>query len=297
MRLASLFILLFISSLSLSAENNTQNILSPALPRQLQFAGEAVPLHLFDVRESLEREIIVNMFMHSQTLQMIKLANRYEAQIRSVLKARNVPEDFVYLCAAESGFRYQAYSGSKAASFWQFLEPTAKNFNLLVNEDIDERYHIEKATQAACDYLINAKQMYGNWTMAAASYNMGMTGLDRQARMQRTYNYYDLRLNEETSRYLFRILALKLILSNPPSYGFAVSPQDLYPPFQTETVRIDTTVNDLAAFALANGSNYKMLKLMNPWLRSNRIPVEGGKPVYIVLPKAGFRENAYERAE
>jgi hypothetical protein len=297
MRFWSLLIFSIFLGVHLQAQNNPQTVVSPTLPRQLQFAGEDVPLNLFDVRESLEREIIVNMFLQSQTLQIIKLANRYESQIRKILKSRNIPEDFVYLCAAESGFKHQAYSGSKAASFWQFLEATGKSYDLTVNEDIDERYHIEKATIAACNYLEGAKQMFGNWTMAAASYNVGRTGLDRQARMQHTYNYYDLRLNEETGRYIYRILALKLILSNPQAYGFEVNAKDLYPPFQTQTIQVDTTVNDLAAFAIQQGSNYKMLKLMNPWLRSNKLPVEKGKPVFIELPMTGFRENAYERPE
>lgn len=297
MRFWSLLLFSIFLGFHLQAQNIPISVVSPTLPRQLQFAGEDVPLNLFDVREGLEREIIVNMFLQSPTLQIIKLANRYESQIRKILKSRNIPEDFVYLCAAESGFRYQAYSGSKAASFWQFLESTGKSFDLIVNDDIDERYHVEKATIAACNYLESAKQMFGNWTMAAASYNIGKTGLDRQARMQHTYNYYDLRLNEETGRYIYRILALKLILSNPQAYGFEVNVKDLYPPFQTQTIRVDTTINDLAAYAIQQGTNYKMLKWMNPWLRSNKLPVENGNPVFIELPKAGFRENAYERPE
>lgn len=297
MRFWSLLFVLLGLGIQLHAQSVPVTVVPPALPRQLQFAGEEVPLNLFDVRESLEREIIVNMFLQSQTLQIIKLASRYEAQIRKILKSQDVPEDFVYLCAAESGFRQQAYSGSKAASFWQFLESTGKSLDLVVTEDIDERYHLEKSTIAACNYLQSAKSVFGNWTMAAASYNVGKTGLDRQARMQHTYNYYDLRLNEETGRYIYRILALKLILSNPQAYGFEIQAKDLYPPFLTKTVRVDTTVNDLAAYAIQQGSNYKMLKLMNPWLRSNKLPVDSGKSVQIELPQAGFRENAYERPE
>lgn len=297
MRFWTLFLCIIGFGIQLHAQPLPAPVVTPPIPRQLQFAGEEVPLNLFDVREGLEREIIVNMYLQSQTLQMIKLANRYEAQIRKILKSQNIPEDFVYLCAAESGFRHQAYSGSKAASYWQFLESTGKSLDLVINEDIDERYHLEKSTLAACNYLQSAKQLFGNWTMAAASYNVGKTGLDRQARMQHTYNYYDLRLNEETARYIYRILALKLILSNPQAYGFDLKPDDLYPPFLTQSVTVDTTVNDLAAYAIQQGTNYKMLKMLNPWLRSNKLPVDSGKTVRIELLRTGFREKAYERPE
>jgi hypothetical protein len=264
----------------------------PELPAALNFAGEEVPLQYFDVRESMEREIAVNAFWHSQTLMLIRLANRYFPIIEPILRERNIPSDFKYLCVAESGLQH-VVSPAKAAGLWQFIPSTAKEFGLEVGDEVDERYNIELATRAACAFLQKAYDLYGSWAMAAAAYNMGTTGLTAQVAAQKTSIYYDLRLNRETSRYLFRILALKLILTNPAKYGFDVPKEQLYPPFRYKEVMVNMPVASWADFAAQYGTNYKMLKLLNPWLREPFLTNKNQKTYYIKIMDADFRENAY----
>ncbi|MGL4955724.1 MAG: lytic transglycosylase domain-containing protein [Bacteroidales bacterium] len=272
---------------------NPQDIRSPELPTYLEFAGEIVPIDNFDVREGLERELAVNMYWHSQTLLIIKLANRYLPMIEPILRSQKIPDDFKYLCAAESGFR-QLVSPAKAAGFWQLLPATGKQYGLEISEDIDERYHIEKSTWAACRYLQKAYELFGNWTMAAASYNMGITGLSKQVLSQKSLSYYDLRLNDETSRYLFRILALKLIINHSARYGFNIYPHELYPPYQYKEVLINTPIESWADFAIYYSTNYKMIRLLNPWLRNPSLRNKNNRTYYIKIPQEGFRENAYK---
>jgi hypothetical protein len=270
-----------------------QRVRSPQLPAAVDFAGEGVPLENFDTRESLERELTVNMFWHSQTLHIIKLANRFFPTIEAILKMNNLPDDFKYLCAAESGLQ-QVVSPMRAVGFWQILPATGKELGLEISGEVDERYHIEKSTLAACKFLQKSYNMFGSWSMAAASYNMGSSGLRQQVVRQKSASYHDMTLSEETSRYLFRILALKLIIANPQRYGFNVQPDELYPPYRYREVKVTTAIPSWADFAAQYGTNYKVLKILNPWLRDAALHNKAGKTYYIKVPEAGFRENAYK---
>lgn len=262
------------------------------IPEKLSFAGEEVPLQYFDVRESLDRELHVNTFWHSQTVLLLKRSSRYFPVIEPILRRNNIPNDFKYLAVAESGLT-QAISPSKAAGIWQILEGTAKEFGLEVNKEVDERYHIEKSTEVACQYLRKAYEKYGTWTMAAASYNFGMNGITKQIDRQDSNSYYDMVLGEETGRYLYRILALKMIFENPKQYGFFLDSTDFYPPLEYTEVKVDSTITSIASFAKHYGINYKLIKLFNPWLRENYLPIKQGKSYLIKIPRKGFREEAY----
>ena len=270
------------------AGRNMYTVYGVEIPDQVTFAGEIVPLDLFDVKEALDRELLSNTYFHSQTIRLIKLANRYFPQIEPVLRANLVPDDFKYLAVAESGLS-QAVSPSKAVGFWQLLKGTAMEYGLEVGPEVDERYHIVKSTEVACKYLIESFRKYGNWTMTAASYNAGRKGMDRQIERQKTDNYYDLLLNEETARYLYRVVAFKLIFEDPSAYGFNLSEKDLYPEIPVYRVEIDTSVASFADFADARGTNYKILKYLNPWLRDNKMSNPGRKTYEILLPETGYR--------
>ena len=264
------------------------------IPNQVSFAGEPLPLDLFDVKESLDRELLSNTYFHSQTIRLIKMANRYFPQIEPILRKSLVPDDFKYLVLAESGLT-QAVSPDKAVGFWQLLKGTAQENGLEVNQEVDERYHIAKSTKVACTYLIKSYKKYGNWTMTAASYNAGRRGVDRQIQRQKKENYYDLLLNEETARYLYRVVAFKLIFEDPEAYGFHISNKELYPEIPVYTIEIDSAVANFADFALLHGTNYKMLKYLNPWLRDNKLTNSGRKAYEIILPEKGFRRpDAWE---
>jgi membrane-bound lytic murein transglycosylase D len=256
------------------------------LPKSLMLAGEPVPLSDLEVRERLDREMLVNTYWHSQTLQNLKLASRWFPIIEPILAQNGIPDDFKYLAVAESNLR-NGVSPAGATGFWQLMETTAKEYGLTVGSEVDERYDVERATEAACRYLNNAYRRYGSWTLAAASYNMGMGGLDKRLGEQKVKSYYDLHLNTETSRYVFRVLAFKLIYEQHERYGFVLDPDDYYPPLLFRTVEVSSTLPDLYAFALAEGSNYKMLRYMNPWLRSNRLTVAPGKSYTLRLPLEG----------
>lgn len=264
------------------------------IPDRLTFAGEDVPLEYFDVRESLDRELQVNTFWHSQTVMLLKRANRFFPVIEPILKKNSIPDDFKYLAAAESGLT-QAISPAKAVGFWQLLESTAKEYGLEVNREVDERYHIEKSTEAACQYLKKAYEKYGTWTMAAASYNFGMNGITKQIDRQDSNSYYDMVLGDETGRYIYRILALKVIFENPKQYGFFLDKTDLYPPLEFSEVRVDSSITSIAAFARKFDTNYKLLKMFNPWLRDNYLSNKQGKSYSIKIPSKGFRETAYKK--
>jgi len=264
-------------------EKSYYAIFPVTIPDSLSFAGEKVPLEYFDVNEALDRELLSNTFFHSQTIRMIKLANRYFSEIEPILAEKGVPDDFKYLAVAESGLS-NAVSPAGAVGFWQIKKGTGSDYGLEINEDVDERYHLGKSTEAACQYLIDSYEKYGNWTMAAASYNFGRTNIDRQLVRQKQTDYYELLLNEETARYLFRILAIKLILEDPSAYGFHISKKDLYPPVPYETVSINGPVDNFADFAIEHNINYKMLKFMNPWLRDNELANSRGKTYEIRIP-------------
>lgn len=256
------------------------------LPSKLSFCNEAVPMKDQDVRERLDRELLVNTYWQSQTLLIIKEFNKIKPLIEPVLKEYGVPEDFIYLAAAESGFR-NVVSPSKAVGVWQLLEETGKLYGLEINSEVDERYHFEKSTAAACKYLKQAYEKFGSWTMAAASYNMGMSALFETSRKQKATDYYDLMLNTETSRYVFRILALKEIIRNPAKYGFIINETDLYKPYTYKTITVNTPIESLADFAFYNGINYKELKILNPWLRSTQLSNKTGKSYEIKILQRG----------
>ncbi len=265
------------------------------MPDQVNFAGEILPIDLFDIREALDRELLSNTYFHSQTIRLIKMANRYFPEIEHLLRKNLVPDDFKYLAVAESGLA-QSVSPAKAVGFWQLLKGTAIEYGLEVNQEVDERYHIEKSTEVACKYLIESYKKYGNWTMTAASYNAGRRGVDRQIERQKTENYYDLLLNEETARYLFRVVAFKLIFEDPVAYGFNLTKKDLYPEIPVYTIEIDSSVANFADFAREHGTNYKILKYLNPWLRDIQLKNGAGKTYEIMFPEKGFRRpEAWEQ--
>jgi hypothetical protein len=264
------------------------------VPERVVFAGEPVPVDLFDVKESLDKEMLSNTFFHSQTIRLIKETNRYFPVIEPVLRNNLVPDDFKYLAVAESGLS-QAVSPAKAVGFWQLLKGTAQEYGLEVNAEVDERYHIVKSTEVACKYLVDSFKKYRNWTMTAASYNAGRRGIDRQIQRQHKENYYDLLLNEETARYVYRVVALKLIFEDPSAYGFNIAENELYPEIPVYTVTVDSTVADFSVFAKEHGTNYKILKFLNPWLRDIKLTNAGRKSYEIMIPQQGYRRpDAWE---
>jgi len=254
------------------------------LPDSVSFAGEPLPLKRFDVKEALDRELLVNSYFHSQTLRFIKLAPRYFRIIEPILEEKGIPRDFKYLSVAESGLDPRAVSPVGAVGFWQFLRGTARDFGLEVNSEVDERYHLEKSTRAACDYMLEAFIKYGNWTMVAASFNAGMNGIDRQVERQKSDSYYDLLLGQETQRYVFRIIALKLILEDPVKYNFYVPEEEIYPDIRIREVIIQNQVENFADFAHEHGINYKLLKDFNPWLRDNFLTNANRKQYPVKIP-------------
>ncbi|MFD2245317.1 lytic transglycosylase domain-containing protein [Pontibacter ruber] len=257
---------------------------SPPVPPALSFAGEPVPLHVQDVAERLDRELLVNSYLHATTLLGLKRMQRYVPEIKSILQENQVPEDFIYLALAESLFGHVT-SPAGAAGFWQLMPDTARGYGLLVNGEVDERFHVRKATLAAIKYLKRAKERFGSWTNAAASYNRGMAGLAQALERQGVNSYYDLYLNDETSRYMFRILALKEVLGNPQKYGFELPVEQGYHPMHSRMVKVSSTLSDLPAFALEQGTNYKTLRLYNPWIKGYKLVVPQGKEFELMLPQ------------
>lgn len=262
-----------------------QKIVSPPVPEEVTFAGEKVPTEEYDIFERLDREITVNSFFHSQTIRYLKLTKRYFKIIEPILKKNNIPEDFKYLALAESGFDPKAVSPSGAAGIWQFMKSAAKENGLEISDDVDERYNIEKATEAACQYLKKSYSVYGNWTLVAASYNTGNGNVSQQIQNQKENDYYNLLFSEETNRYVFRILALKYIIESPEKYGFFVKESEVYPEIKFKNVEVKESIPDLAVFAKDKGTNYKMLKILNPWLRSTSLKNENKKSYLIKIPE------------
>ena len=263
---------------------NNYKVYAIDLPEKLDFAGERVPIEDPDVYERLDREFLVNTYWQSNGMLYIKRANKYFPIIEPILKRNNIPDDFKYLALIESGLT-NAVSPAGASGFWQFMKSAAKEYGLEVGDQVDERYHLEKATQAACDYLNAAKRSTGSWTMAAAAYKAGLAGMNRQANLQETNNYYDLWLNNETSRYVFRILAVKEIMKNPKKYGFIFDKRHLYNELPTYSVMIDSSITNLISFAKQYNITYKDLKIYNPWLRDRKLENKDGKTYYIKIPK------------
>lgn len=261
---------------------------SPVLPETVMFCDDTVPVYNFDVHESLEREFLVNSYWHTNTILCMKRSKRFFAIIEPILKEEGIPEDFKYLPAIESSF-LNATSPAGARGIWQFMPATAKEYKLTVTSEIDQRYDYEKATRAACKYL---KKMYadlGNWSLVAAAYNRGRSGLKRAITHQNVDSYYDLYLNQETARYVYRIIAFKYIFSDPEKYGFDVPDSARYSFPVCDVIEVDSTVADLASFAKENGANYKLLKELNPWLRKKTLTVGQNKSYFIKLPQKESR--------
>ncbi|MFT4980396.1 MAG: membrane-bound lytic murein transglycosylase D [Bacteroidia bacterium] len=267
--------------------NEDYKIYTINIPEKMDFCGEVVPTFDQDVMERLDRELLVNTYWQSNSLLYHKRASKWFPVIVPILKANGIPEDFKYLALVESGLM-NVVSPAGASGFWQILKSTAQGYGLEVNKDVDERYNVVRSTEAACKYLNEAFKLYGNWTLAAASYNMGMGGVNKQLKRQKAKTYYDLLLNRETSRYVFRIIAAKEIHQNPTQYGFHYREKDLYKPRETYSITIDTTVSDLALFAELNKINYKILKIFNPWMRQSFLPNKSRKKYKVLFPKSGY---------
>jgi membrane-bound lytic murein transglycosylase D len=279
---------LFVFATSVSDKEKQLHVgSSQYFPVDVDFAGEKAPLQITDVKERFDRELLVNANLHSSTLLIIKRANRAFPVIEPILAKYGVPDDFKYLAVIESALT-NAVSPSGAKGVWQFMPETAKEKGMEVNDIVDERYHLIKSTEAACNYLLAAKQKFGSWTLAAASYNGGMNGVSKKIEEQKVTDYYDLLLTDETSRYVFRILALKEIMKSPSKFGFNLSVNELYPLLPTKTIVVDSTINDLATFAKSQGINYKILKLHNPWLRDKKLSNTSKKRYEIEIPTSGY---------
>ena len=286
-----LFSIFFLSSSYLNNSDNIHqqgfnskyNVYSVLKPNDLKFADELVPNTSLDVWERLDKELLKNIYWQSNTLLYFKRANKYFPIIEEILAKNNIPDDFKYLALIESGFEYTV-SPSGAAGFWQIMRGTAREYGLEVNYAIDERYNLRKSTEAACSYLRKAYDEFGSWTMAAASYNMGINGVRRKIEKQETNNYFNLHLNDETSRYVFRIIVIKEIMENPRKYGFVFRDNDLYTHPQVKQIRVDSTIDNLYSFAKNHNINYKILKKYNPWLRISKLPDESRRVYYIDIP-------------
>jgi len=291
-----LLLILFNGSSSMPDKNSdyqkafykNYKIFAVDIPDYIEFAGEKVETNRYDVRESIDKELLVNTYWQSQTIMLIKKANRYFPIVEPILKKYNVPEDFKYLALAESGFVNNLVSPAGAAGIWQFMKESGIQYGLEVNDNVDERYNIEKETEAACKYLLEAYGIYKSWTMAAASYNVGMGSLTKQIGQQKVKSYYDLFLNTETGRYVYRIIALKLIISNPKEYGFYLRKKDLYPSIPTYTVKVDSSIKNMVGFAELYKINYKILKEFNLWIRKSSLENTAKKTYYITIPKEGY---------
>lgn len=263
---------------------NRYAVFDVSIPQNLEFAKEEVPLNIYYVNEQLDRELLINTYWQSNALLFFKRANRWFPTIEKILAKNNVPLDFKYLAIIESGL-LNVSSPAGAKGYWQFMKKTGQQFNLEINDFVDERLSIEKSTEAACNYLKSSYRVFGSWTLAAASYNMGTAGLSAKLEKQLASNYYDLDLNSETERYVFRILALKCIFENPRNYGFILRQCDLYPELETKEITIDSSISNLALFAQQNKVSYRLFKELNPWLIGNTLPNPTSKSYTIKLPE------------
>ncbi|MBS3993747.1 MAG: lytic transglycosylase domain-containing protein [Bacteroidetes bacterium] len=263
--------------------SETYTIKALKVPQNLDFAGEKVPLSMPDIYERFDKELHIITYWQSNTLLTIKRSKRFFPVIEPILKQYNIPDDFKYLAVAESGLQ-NVVSPSDARGFWQLLKGTAQENGLEVNENVDERYDLEKATHAACKYLLKSKEKFGNWTLTAAAYNAGNTGIFKRTDHQKAENYYDLLLVEETARYVPRIVLFKEIISNPDKFGFQLEADDYYAPYKYRTIEIESEITDLVAFANENNTTYKLLRIYNPWLRENHLKNKGNKKYQVKIP-------------
>lgn len=262
----------------------------PPLPTSLSFAGEEVSLNNYDVRESLTHEMLVTCYLHSRTMLTLLNTKRYFQIIEPIMERYGIPNDFKYLCMAESGLDPNAVSSAKAGGLWQIMTATGRSFGLDVGSQVDERFHIEKCTEAACKYILNSYNLFGSWTMAAAAYNLGDAGVRRRIDAQGVSNYYDAFFPSETQRYLFRILSFKLITENPSFYGYEIAEQDYYKPLTDYVeISVNAKVIDWSELAAEHGTNYKMLRQLNHWIRDYKFNNSSGKTYVVKVPRAGFR--------
>ncbi|MBU3012016.1 lytic transglycosylase domain-containing protein [Polaribacter vadi] len=294
LRILSILSIVFITSIFINAINKEEidpivsthkyyKIKSLKLPNNLNLAGERVPLEIPDVRERMERELLVNTYWQSNGLLLIKRAHKYFPVLEPLLRKYGLPDDFKFLALAESGFIDET-SNVGAAGMWHFMKQTGKEFGLEINKNVDERYDIEKSTKVAAEYLIKSKERFNSWTLAAAAYNAGNYGISRRLEAQDVDNYYDAKLADETERYVFRILALKEIINNSEKYGFVFEKEDLYTIEKTTTVKVDTAITNITAFAKKFGMNYKEFKILNPWLREHHLNNKSRKLYTIKIP-------------
>lgn len=282
-------ILLISADVKKDESTDRHDSVSVTAPSKVTFAGETVPVDNFDVRESLERELLSNAYFHSQTIFLLRRVERYFVVIEPMLKSYGIPDDFKYLAVAESILRDKAKSQVGAAGIWQLMKATAQEYGIEVNSNVDERYNLELSTHTACKYLLESYEKYNNWTLVAASYNIGRRGLDRSMEYQKEDDYYDMYLNSETARYVYRILAFKLIIENPRRYGFNVNDKENYPVFSCDTITVNYPIEHLGDFAQKHDMNYKTLKIFNPWFLENKLNNSSAKVYKILKPKAGYR--------
>ncbi len=263
--------------------SETYQIKALKIPTNLNFAGERVPVEKQDIKERIDRELLVNTYWQSNGLLFFKRSHKFFPVIEPILKEYGIPDDFKYLALIESGLQ-NVTSPAGAKGFWQLMPATAKEYGLEVNSNVDERYNVEKSTIAACKYLLESKEQFGNWTLVAASYNAGKKGISKRIEAQKVSDYYDLLLVDETARYLPRIVAVKEIISNPNKYGFIFDKEDLYNEVRTKSIQIDTVITNLALFAKSQEINYKILKIHNPWLRENKLNNKSRRMYEIKIP-------------
>ncbi len=268
-------------------------IVSPPLPDNMDFAGEKVPLENIEVAERIDRELLVNIYWEASTILGIKRANRWFPVIEPILKRNNIPDDFKYVALIESNL-FNNVSPAGAAGFWQITPDAAKKYGLIVNDQVDERYNVAKSTEAACEYFQDAYDKFKSWTLAAASYNLGISGIIKQIERQKAHNYYNLLLGDETSRYIGRILAMKEILTHQEKYGYFIDKDQLYPVLQTYQIKINASVKNWAEYAFEKGINYKILKYYNPWLRDTSLTDKDGKVYYLTMPEKGTDDPVKE---
>lgn len=270
-------------------------VTNPPVPASVTFAGQKTDLDRADMYERYDRELTALTYTHGNVLLTIKRANKYFPMMSPILKQYGVPQDLLYLACIESYLNPRAYSGAKAAGIWQFIPSAAKQYGLEVNEYVDERYHPAKSTAAACKYLKSMKAKFGNWESAAAAYNGGGARITKELEAQGATSAYDLYLTDETSRYMFRLLAMKEIMENPAKYGFRLNASQLYYPVDCRTVKVTGPVEDWPAWARQQGTNYGTLRELNPWIRAKSLPNKAGKTYEVLVPKPGAMKRSAQK--
>jgi hypothetical protein len=293
--LLSIIVLLFANcseNKTTKITTNSEKFILPELPKKIKFAGIEYNISDLDIQEKLDREILTNVYYQSATSQIIKRANRFFPSIEKILTQENIPSDFKYLACIESALIAQAESPVGAKGFWQFMPETASEYELQINEEVDERLDITKSTKAACSYLHKAKDTLKDWLLAAASYNRGLGGVKRDMKWQKSTNYFDTEMNIETGRYVYRMLAMKLILEAPEKYGYNILEKQKYAPIKTKTIKVSKSINNIADWAIQKGANYKIVKKLNPWLLKNSLHVKKNK-YSILFPAEGENLRPY----